>query len=1104
VTFHTGRSAGAATLAALLTLAPTYAAAQITAYAYVPNTGSANVTVIETISGTVLGAPIPVGAFPTNSAAMPDGTRVYVTCLNAGTVSVIDLATGTTGTPIVVGTQPFGLAILPNGRKVYVANLGGGGVSVIDTATNMVVTTITVGTNPAGVAVSPDGSRVYVANNGSNTVSVIDPATDTVIGPPITVGANPGGLVVTPDGQHLYVSNFGGNSVSVVDLALGSTVTTIPVGLNPAGTAISPDGSQVAVANNTSNSVSRIATATNTLLPALSPGGTSARAVSYTPDGQTLYIVNQGSNNVSRVDVASGIVSPTTIPTGNTPDGFGYFMTPPILTTSCAGCGTLSIASDADLTALGVRSFVIFNSGVLSLNGDWTTSRNVSLLANHGAIDTHGFNATISGDVVNGGALTKTGAGTLTLAGAATHGGGTILLQGTLIVNGSHLSAITVQNATLGGNGAVGIVNVAALGTISPGVGGPGILHAGDVVLNGSAFVAQINGPVAGTGYDRLEVSGTATLNNPTLTVQPGYVPAPGAVFTILTHATGTFAGLPDNAIINAGGVHLRLSYHGGGGSDVTLTNDAPPTVAGLTNQTIVAGGTLGPIAFTVADDVTPAASLVVSATSSNHALLPDADILFGGSGGARTLTATPVPGASGVTTITVSVSDALGQVGTQQFTLTVTPLPVYYLAEGATGGFFSTDLLLANPNSVSAPIVVTFFKDDGTTVVQNRTLPATSRTTVRVNEIAGLEAAAFSASVSSTDGVPLIVERTMWWDPSGYGAHTEKASPAAAAQWYFAEGSQGFFHTFFLLLNPHAVDTIAHVTYFLESGPAVQRDYTVPATSRRTIDAGSEAALINQSFGALITFDLPGMAERAMYFGTTPLFSGGHASSGVTAPNASWFFAEGATGTFFDTFLLIANPNDANANVTITYLPDNGVPIPKTHLVAGHQRLTINIATEDPALASAAMSAQVTSDQPVIAERSQYWPRPAWYESHNSAGETAMGTKWGLAEGRVGGTNHAQTYILIANPGTLPADITATFLRADGTTLVKTFQVQPTSRFNIAVTGPGSNVPELADESFGAVIASTQPVIVERSLYTDAGSVIWAAGTNATATRLP
>jgi hypothetical protein len=46
--------------------------------------------------------------------------------------------------------------------------------------------------------------------------------------------------------------------------------------------------------------------------------------------------------------------------------------------------------------------------------------------------------------------------------------------------------------------------------------------------------------------------------------------------------------------------------------------------------------------------------------------------------------------------------------------------------------------------------------------------------------------------------------------------------------------------------------------------------------------------------------------------------------------------------------------------------------------------------------------------------------------------------------------------------------------------------------------------VPELTNEAFGTIIESTQPVIVEHSLYANANAVIWAAGTNATATRLP
>ena len=59
------------------------------------------------------------------------------------------------------------------------------------------------------------------------------------------------------------------------------------------------------------------------------------------------------------------------------------------------------------------------------------------------------------------------------------------------------------------------------------------------------------------------------------------------------------------------------------------------------------------------------------------------------------------------------------------------------------------------------------------------------------------------------------------------------------------------------------------------------------------------------------------------------------------------------------------------------------------------------------------------------------------------------------------------------------------TFLKTDGTTVVKNFTVQPTSRFNVAVR---AIVPEIANESFGTLIEVTNGVgiAVERAMYSD------------------
>jgi hypothetical protein len=89
----------------------------------------------------------------------------------------------------------------------------------------------------------------------------------------------------------------------------------------------------------------------------------------------------------------------------------------------------------------------------------------------------------------------------------------------------------------------------------------------------------------------------------------------------------------------------------------VTAVND-PPTITTIPNQATTTGTAVGPIAFTVNDVDTPVANLTLSGTSSNTALVPNANIVFGGSGGGRTVTLTPAAGQTGSTTITVTVSD--------------------------------------------------------------------------------------------------------------------------------------------------------------------------------------------------------------------------------------------------------------------------------------------------------------------------------------------------------------------------------------------------------------------------------------------------------------
>jgi YVTN family beta-propeller protein len=72
-------------------------------FAYIANSGSDSVSVIDTATNTVVGPPIPVGSTPIGVAVNPAGTRVYVANSGSNSVSVIDTATNTViGSPIPV------------------------------------------------------------------------------------------------------------------------------------------------------------------------------------------------------------------------------------------------------------------------------------------------------------------------------------------------------------------------------------------------------------------------------------------------------------------------------------------------------------------------------------------------------------------------------------------------------------------------------------------------------------------------------------------------------------------------------------------------------------------------------------------------------------------------------------------------------------------------------------------------------------------------------------------------------------------------------------------------------------------------------------------
>lgn len=153
-----------------------------------------------------------------------------------------------------------------------------------------------------------------------------------------------------------------------------------------------------------------------------------------------------------------------------------------------------------------------------------------------------------------------------------------------------------------------------------------------------------------------------------------------------------------------------------------TVTVPAPPapantapTLAAIPNLVTSTQGSLS-TTLTIGDKESDASKLTVTVSSSNTALIPTTAIKLTGTGASRTLALTSTPNISGISTLTVTVSD--GKLSTQKsFTVTVPPSD-------------QAPKISALPNlttRASAAIATVFTVSDDKTPVTSLTVTATS-----------------------------------------------------------------------------------------------------------------------------------------------------------------------------------------------------------------------------------------------------------------------------------------------------------------------------------------------------------------------------------------
>jgi len=314
----------------------------------------------------------------------------------------------------------------------------------------------------------------------------------------------------------------------------------------------------------------------------------------------------------------------------------------------------------------------------------------------------------------------------------------------------------------------------------------------------------------------------------------------------------------------------------------------------------------------------------------------------------------------------------------------------------------------------------------------------------------------------------------------------TVTAAPVQGSTWYLAEGTNAWgFSTYITIENPYDVTIHARLTYMnpnpapAGNGVIASRTILLPPLSQTTVSSSEVIGNVDFSTKVECLESQPIAVDRTMFWtGEGASTPGYHSSIGATAPSKTWYLPEGSSNWGFETWTLLLNPNPVQANVALTYMTADG-PVVSPQIVPANSRASFSM-FGDIGIADA--SIQVTSDQPVVAERSVY--RNNRREGSCSVGATTPSNDYFLAEGAVGYDTGFTTYVLVQNPNDAPNEISLTYQTPQGEVAGRSFTMEPNSRKTVNLN---EDLPPNTDVS--TKVHGSKPLVAERAMYWDNGT---------------
>lgn len=211
-----------------------------------------------------------------------DGSRLWTTCEEEGTVLEIDRARGDVLRTWPTAAGSHTIATAAGDSVLVVANTDAGSVSLIRRHEGL-VDEVATGRGAEGLAVAPDGASVWVSNARDGTISVVDLIEYRVLRTFPGGGAFPVKLAFAPDGRTVWAVNSSSRSITIIDAGTHVVLHTLVFETPPLGITIPRDGNVALVTFPRRNELAVLDLATGQVLAAL-PGIGEADGLAWIPD----------------------------------------------------------------------------------------------------------------------------------------------------------------------------------------------------------------------------------------------------------------------------------------------------------------------------------------------------------------------------------------------------------------------------------------------------------------------------------------------------------------------------------------------------------------------------------------------------------------------------------------------------------------------------------------------------------------------------------------------------------------------------------------------------------------------------------------------------